>query len=78
MKTAISIPDKIYHNADLVAERLGVSRSELYVTALQEFLLQHSSDKVTEKLNEVYQAIGSKLDSSLKTMQFKSLPREKW
>lgn len=78
MKTAISIPDPIFRSADHLADQLGVSRSELYVTALVEYLAQHSADKVTEKLNEVYNVSESKLDPALKVLQYKSLPREKW
>ena len=47
MKTAISIPDAIFETADQLAARLGVSRSELYVTAIRDFLKRHREDKVT-------------------------------
>lgn len=36
MKTAISIPDKVFRSADALARRLGISRSELYTTAITE------------------------------------------
>ncbi|MDO8738698.1 MAG: hypothetical protein Q7J17_06995, partial [Candidatus Deferrimicrobium sp.] len=38
MKTAVSIPDKIFRSADSLAKRLGVSRSRLYADALADFL----------------------------------------
>ena len=53
MKTAISIPDKIFEAAEKAAKRLGVSRSELYVNAIQEYLAQHSDEHVTEELNNI-------------------------
>lgn len=37
-KTAISIPDELFKEADRAAKRLGISRSELYAKALGEFL----------------------------------------
>ena len=36
MKTAISLPDELFAAAEKLAERLGVSRSQLYATALAE------------------------------------------
>ncbi len=38
MKTAISIPDEIFDSADALAEEMGVSRSQLYATAVAEFV----------------------------------------
>ena len=37
MQTAISIPDPIFALADSVAERLGMSRSEFYASALADY-----------------------------------------
>ena len=81
MKTAISIPDPIFASAQRLAKRLGVSRSELYVTALREYLEEHGDDKVMEKLNEVYDREESRLDSTLRKLQTRSIRRtkkEKW
>ncbi len=54
MKTAISVPDEIFESADNLAKRKGMSRSELYVTALKDFLNKHSEDEVTARLDEIY------------------------
>ncbi len=54
MKTAISLPDDLFRSADSLAERLGVSRSQLFATAVAEFLAKHQARKVTEQLNAVY------------------------
>jgi antitoxin MazE6 len=54
MKTAISLPDSLFHRADTFAERAGISRSELYATALEEFLARRDGDRVTAQLNAVY------------------------
>jgi metal-responsive CopG/Arc/MetJ family transcriptional regulator len=34
MKTAVSIPDDLFHKADELANRMGKSRSEVYRDAL--------------------------------------------
>ena len=54
MRTAISIPDSIYEDAERLARRLAKSRSQLYTDAVSEYLLRHRPENVTERLNEVY------------------------
>ena len=80
MKTAISIRDEIFDAAERLARSLGMSRSELYSTAVKEFVVRHSSQRVTEKLNELYDedASTSVLDHNLKLLQARSLPSEDW
>jgi len=54
MKTAISIPDEVFEAAERAAKSLGVSRSELYATAVREYLERYRREDLTEKLNQVY------------------------
>jgi len=54
MKTAISVPDRVFRTAEDLAARLRVSRSELYSNALAEFIEKHKNDVTTSRLNEVY------------------------
>ncbi len=54
MKTAISLPDKIFHEADALAERSGISRSELYATAVAEYLARRNGDRITAQLDAIY------------------------
>ena len=54
MKTAISIPDKLFTDAEITAKQLGLARSQLYVRAIREFIEHHNKDKITEKLNTLY------------------------
>ncbi|MDQ7075648.1 MAG: hypothetical protein Q9O24_10970 [Gammaproteobacteria bacterium] len=78
MKTAISIPDPIFQAAEGLAHRLGVSRSELYAKAIAEYMQNHKTQKITEKLNEIYTHENEKLDTELSTMQLRSIPKEGW
>ncbi len=78
MKTAISIPDQVFNAAEQIAEQLGVSRSELYVRAIRQYLDQYRRDSVTEKLNEIYEQEDSSLDSTIENIQHLSLEKEKW
>ena len=78
MKTAISIPDKVFRSADSLAKRLGVSRSELYTTAITEFLSKYHGRNLTARLDAVYAEEDSSLPSNLIQLQAKSLAREEW
>lgn len=78
MKTAISLPDSVFTEAEALARQLGISRSELYTQALITYLQQYKRHQTLEELNRVYSQESSELDSVLAKMQFESLPRENW
>jgi metal-responsive CopG/Arc/MetJ family transcriptional regulator len=54
MKTAISLPDAVFTEAEALAKQLGLSRSELYSRALQAFLSKYDRQQILSRLNEVY------------------------
>ena len=78
MKTAISLPDDLFESADTLAKRLGLSRSELYATAVAEFLAKHQHAKVTERLDRVYGQQASRLDRSVRRAQGRALRSPEW
>ena len=53
MKTAISIPDEVFAEAEKLARRLKKSRSELYSRALREYVARHGPEYVTETLDRI-------------------------
>ena len=79
MKTAISIPDSIFNQAENLAQKLGISLNELYALAMSDYLKNHERKKdITEKLNQVYSQQNSQLDETISTMQFLSLTEGEW
>jgi metal-responsive CopG/Arc/MetJ family transcriptional regulator len=78
MKTAISLPDHLFESADELAQRLGVSRSELYATAVAEYVAKHRSQDVTTRLNEVFGKEPSGIDPALRRAQARSVGRSEW
>lgn len=78
MKTAISIPDPIFEAAEELARRLGMSRSELYVTAVSQYLDSFQDTAVTQALNELYAEMAASVDPILHQMQLLVLPEEEW
>jgi metal-responsive CopG/Arc/MetJ family transcriptional regulator len=53
MKTAISIPDDVFAQAEKLARRLKKSRSDLYSHALREYVARHAPEYVTETLDRI-------------------------
>ncbi len=49
MKTAISLPDSVFEEAEALAQRLGLSRSELYTKALQAYLRKYNRNQILNK-----------------------------
>jgi hypothetical protein len=78
MKTAISLPDELFESADALAERLGLSRSELYATAVAEYLAKHRGENVTARLNEVFGDEPSGVDAELRSAQARSASSAEW
>jgi predicted DNA-binding protein len=80
MKTAISLPDPLFHSAEDLARRLGITRSEVFQRAVSAFIESHRDAAITEALNRVYGPGGedSAIDPTLETLQMASLQREDW
>ncbi len=78
MKVAISVPDPIFRQAELLVAALNKSRSELYAEALAQFVSRHGARNITERLNDVYDRVGAGVDKSLSNAQLKVLGRETW
>jgi len=56
MKTAISLPDSVFLDAEETAKNMGISRSTLFLNALTDYLKKHNRKNITERLNAVYSA----------------------
>jgi hypothetical protein len=78
MKTAVSVPDDLFRLAEVAARRLRVSRSQLYATAISEFLNRQQAGTVTQRLNEVYSRRPAKLDPAFDRAQLRSLDKDSW
>lgn len=54
VKTAISLPESLFKQAEAVAEELKVSRSRLMALALEEFIRRRQNLQLLEKINAAY------------------------
>ena len=77
MKVAVSIPDPLFAEADRLAKRRKLSRSQLYAQALELLVSREDQTDITRRLNEVYGRVDSRLDRRLAAAQSEAL-REEW
>lgn len=54
VKTAISLDQTLFDEADALAQEIHVSRSRLFVLALEEFIRRHRNRQLQARLNEAY------------------------
>lgn len=78
MKTAISLPDKLFKLAEETANKLGISRSKLFSQALEDYIQINNPQDITDKLNQIYSKEESKIDSIILEMQSLSITQENW
>lgn len=81
MKTAISLPDRVFREAEKLARKLKKSRSQLYSEAIAEYLAHHDFESVTEAMNKVCLELGSNSNASdrfVKEAGRRVLERSEW
>ncbi len=78
MKTAISLPDTVFHAAERQAKRAQKSRSQLYAEALAEYLSRHAPDEVTEAMNHVVDQLDDAVDPFVLATAQSVLGRVEW
>ena len=54
VKTALSIDESLFEQAEALAKDLDVSRSRVFAMALEEFLARHEAGKILAQINLVY------------------------
>ena len=75
VKTTITLPDTLARKAERAALRIGISRNQLFVDAISEYLDHNRTNTITKKLNEIYSRESSDLDPVLYQAQLLSLKK---
>ena len=79
MKTAVSIPDRIYDAAERYARRRHIPRSQVYAAALAQFMAgQESDEDMTAALNKVCGEVETGLDEFGRAASRRGLARSDW
>lgn len=58
MKTAVSVPNDVFEKAERLARREGRSRSDVYSSALREYVARHSPDELTVSIDAALAELG--------------------
>jgi metal-responsive CopG/Arc/MetJ family transcriptional regulator len=78
MKIAVSVPDDVFERAERLARNAGRSRSEVYSSALREYVARHEPDEVTEALDRVMADVGKAADSFVMAAARRVLETREW
>ena len=78
MKTAISIPDLVFREAERLARLFRKSRSQLYADAVREYIARHDPDEVTEAMNKVIDELGDQPDPFVAEASRRVLEESEW
>jgi metal-responsive CopG/Arc/MetJ family transcriptional regulator len=78
MKTAVSLPDSVFDEAEELARVQNTSRSRLYAAALREYLARHAPERVTAALDALYEHEPSTLDPVAASLASRVLERAEW
>ena len=78
MKTAVSLPEIVFQEAERLARRLRKSRSALYRDAIAEYVARHDTDAITAKLDEVIESSGDERDEFMRAAARRTLEHADW
>lgn len=78
MKTAISLPDEIFDDAERLARRLKKSRSAVFREAVAEYVARHEPEGITEELDRVAGSLDTRLDAPAAAAARRLLRRSEW
>jgi metal-responsive CopG/Arc/MetJ family transcriptional regulator len=78
MKTAISLPEKVFKEAERFARRQKKSRSQLYADAIAEYLARHAPNDITESMNQICDHLVSQNDKFQHKAARNILSKETW
>ena len=78
MKTAVSIPDDVFEKVERFARRTKRSRSEVFSTALREYIARHGPDEVTDAINLAVDEIGDQTDDFVAAAARRVLEKTEW
>jgi metal-responsive CopG/Arc/MetJ family transcriptional regulator len=78
MKTAISLPDDLFQEAEALAERLHYSRSKLYAVAIQVFIRDNAPQTTTLRVKEFIAEYGQPVDPILNAGAIKDMRNVEW
>jgi len=81
IKTAISIQKPLFEQVDALAHELQISRSRLFVLAVEDFIQRYQNQKLLEAINAAYDDLPDPEEQTLrhkKRQQHRQLVEGQW
>ena len=82
VKTAISLQEELFKEFNKLASELHVSRSKLFVMAVQDFIKKKEGQNLLSQINNAFSdqpdSEETKIQSKMRRKQSKKLEREPW
>jgi metal-responsive CopG/Arc/MetJ family transcriptional regulator len=78
MKTAVSLPDDVFQDAERLAKRRKTSRSRVYAEALREYVARHDPEAVTEAYDRLVAELRQPADPAFAGATARTLTRIDW
>lgn len=78
MKTAVSIPDRVFRAGESLAKRLKLPRSRLYALALADYIERHADDAITRRLDASLAAHPMNADPLTREAALRTAKRNEW
>lgn len=78
MKTAVSIPDDVFEKVERFARRAKRSRSEVFSAALNEYMMRHAPDEVTDAIDRALAEIDDPSDEFVAEAGRRILEKSEW
>jgi metal-responsive CopG/Arc/MetJ family transcriptional regulator len=81
IKTAISLPESLFEQAEALSSELKVSRSRLMAIALEEFIRRHQNQQLLEKINSAYADFPDEEEQTIHAQlrhQHRKIAEEEW
>ncbi len=64
-KTAISVEESLFEQADALAREMKTSRSHLFVLALEDFIRRRDNRRMLERINTAYEGAPERSEEAL-------------
>ncbi|MFQ5595821.1 MAG: hypothetical protein ACE5HA_16870 [Anaerolineae bacterium] len=81
VKTAISLQQPLFEQVEALAQELQISRSRLFVLAVEAFIQRYQNQKLLEAINEAYDDLPDAEEESLRKkmrQQHRQLVEGQW
>jgi metal-responsive CopG/Arc/MetJ family transcriptional regulator len=78
MKIRVSLPDNLFLLAEQLAKELGMSRSELYTTAIRSYVSSRQRSDLFERINAACAEVDTRLPTDMAEASQRILLEAQW